>query len=81
MKALLHVEAVTSDFNLKALGRLYDTVEAQVHGLKSMGVEAETYGGLLSSVVLRKIPHDIRLVVSCEMGKGEHKLEDLMKIC
>lgn len=80
METLLSVEAVTSDFNLKALRRLYDTVEAQVRGLKSMGVEAETYGALLSSVVLAKIPHDIRLVVSREMGDGERKLENLMKI-
>ena len=80
MEALLSVEAVTSDFNLKALRCLYDTVKAQVRGLKSMGVEAEMYGALLSSVVLGKIPHDICLVVSCEMGDGERKLEDLMNI-
>ena len=29
---------------------------------------------------LERIPHDIRLVVSREMGDGERKLEDLMKI-
>ena len=45
-----------------------------------MGVEAETYGALLSSAVLGKIPHNIRLVVSHEMGDGEQKLEDFMKI-
>ena len=79
MEVLLSVEAVTSDSNLKALRHLYDTVEAQVRGLKSMGVEAETYGALLSSVVLGKIPHEIRLVISRELGDGERKLEDLMK--
>ena len=45
-----------------------------------MGIEAEMHGALLSSVVLGKIPYDIRLVVSRKMGDGERKLEDLMKI-
>ena len=44
-----------------------------------MGIEAETHGTLLSSVVLGKIPYDICLVVSRKMGDGERKLEDLMK--
>ena len=81
MEVLLSMEAVTSESNLKALRRLYDTVEAQVHGLKSMGVEAETYGALLSSAVLGRIPREIRLVISREMGDGECKPEDLMNIC
>ena len=50
MEVLLSVEAVVSDSNLRALRHLYDTVEAQVRGLNSMGVKPETYGALLSSV-------------------------------
>ena len=80
MEALLGVEVVTSDTNLKALRRLYDTIETQVRGLKAMGVESETYGGLLSSVVLGKIPQEIRLVISREMGDGDRKLDALMKM-
>ena len=80
MEVLVSVEAVTSGFNLKALRRLYDTVEVQVRGPKSMGVEEKTYGALLSSLTLGRIPHNICLVVSCEVGDGERKLEDLMEI-
>ena len=64
MEVLLGVDAVSSDANLKALRRLYDTVEAQVRGLKAMGVTTETYGGLLSSVMLSKVPPEIRLIIS-----------------
>ena len=45
-----------------------------------MGVTADTYGGLLSSVLLSKIPQDIRLIVSRMLGDGDRKLDDLMKM-
>ena len=34
----------------------------------------------MSLVVLGKIPHEIHLVISCELGDGDWKLEDLMKV-
>ena len=67
MEVLLSVEAVTSGMNLKALRHLYATTEAQVHGP-------------LSSMVLSKIPQEICLVISCETGDGNWKLDNLMKI-
>ena len=79
-KYFLSVEAITSDTNLKALRHLYDTNEAQVHGLKSMDVTSEEYESLLSSVVLSKIPQDICLIICCEIGDGDRKLDNLMKI-
>ena len=80
MEILLNIEGVTSGRNLKALRHLYDTIEAQIRGLNSMGVTADTYGGLLSSVVLSKIPHDICLIVSRMIRDGDRKLDDLMKM-
>lgn len=80
MDALLSVEAVTSDTNLKALRRLYDVVESQVRGLKSLGVASETYGSLLSSVLLTKIPKEIRLIISRNVGGGDWKLDELLKM-
>ena len=80
MDILLNLEAVVSDSNLRALRHLYDTVEAQIRGLNSMGVQSETYGALLSSVVLGKLPQEIRLLLSRGMGDGDRKLDDLMKL-
>ena len=78
MDVLLSVEAVLSDSNLRA--HLYDTVEAQIRGLNSMGVKPETYGALLSSIMLGKLPQEIRLLLSRGMGDGDRKLNDLMKL-
>ena len=80
MEVLLNVEAITSQHNLKGLRRLYDSVEAQVRGLKALGVSSESYGSLLSSIIMNKLPQELRLIVSREVKEEEWQLDELMKI-
>ena len=56
------LEAVTSQNNLKALCRLHDQKESQVRGLRALGIPAESYGSLLSPVILSKL----RISCDCE---------------
>ena len=77
METLLHMEAVTSDQNLRDLRRLYDHTESHVRGLKSLGVEAASYGAMLSPVLLSKLPPDIRLIVSRRTSSTELSMDDL----
>ena len=60
MEELLQLNSVASSTNLKGLRRLYDTVESHVRGLKSLGIGAESYGSLLSSVLMNKLPTEFR---------------------
>ena len=76
---LLNVDAVSSQHNLKGLRHLYDMVETQVHGLRSLGVEPSLYSSLLSSALIRKIPPELQLVLSREVGDGSWTLDDLLK--
>lgn len=64
MDTLLSVEAVTSANNLKGVRKLYDLIESNICSLKSLGVAPESYGSLLSSVLLNKMPQEIQLIVS-----------------
>ena len=48
MEALMSIEAVTSNNNLPALRRLYDTLEVHIRGLQSLGVSQSSYGALIS---------------------------------
>ena len=66
MEVLLGVEAVMSNTNLKALRRLYDTIEAQVRGLRSMGVSSDSYGSLLSLTRKIDLSSAERLVMTIE---------------
>ena len=64
MDLLLNLEPVSAAHQLKSLRRLYDSVETHVRSLNSLGVDSETYGTLLASVLLNKLPQELRLIVS-----------------
>ena len=66
MEILLNLDSVTSNHNIKGLSQLHDTVESNVRSLKSLGVPLESYGGLLSSILINKLPQDFRLVITRE---------------
>ena len=68
-----------SQHNLHGLRHLYDLVESQVRGLKSLGVEPSSYGSLLSSVLLQKLPPELRLIVSREVSESDWNLDKLLK--
>ena len=80
MEALLNLEAVTSQCSLKALRHLHDLVESQVRGLRALGIVAESYGSLLSPVILSKLPPEFRLIVNSEVKEDRWQLDELMKV-
>ena len=80
METLLNVEAVSLDHHLKDLRRLFNTTESHIRSLKSLGVEATTYA-MLSSVLLAKLPPDLRLLVSRKVSSSEEMIiEDLLRL-
>ncbi|KAL5497136.1 hypothetical protein EMCRGX_G013555 [Ephydatia muelleri] len=42
---------------------LYDKVESHVRSLKSIGIAASSYGNLLASILMKKIPSELCLIV------------------
>jgi hypothetical protein len=78
MEALLQLNAVTSSTNIQNLRKLYDTIESHVRGLKSFGISADSYGSLLSSVLMNKLPHDFRLMISSAIKEDNWELEELL---
>ena len=80
MELLLHLEAVTSTYNLKGLRQLFDAVESNVRGLKALGVCASSYGGLLSPILMSRLPSELRLIISRELTEDEWDIEVVMEI-
>ena len=80
MDALLNLPAVSSHHDIKGLRHLYDSVEAHVRGLRALGVTADSYGGLLTSILMNKLPSEIRLIISRELTEEKWDVEKLMKI-
>lgn len=80
MDALLNLPTIHSHHDLKGLRHLYDSVEAHVRGLRALGVTADSYGGLLTSILMNKLPSEIRLIISRELTEEKWDSEKLMKI-
>lgn len=68
---IVNLEAVASQHHLKGLRHLFDIVESNVRGLCALGVPPETYGGLLSSILMSKLPPELRLIISRELSEGD----------
>ena len=79
MESLLSINAVTSDQHLRDLRRLYDQSEANIRSLKALGVEPDTYGAMLSSVLLSKLPPELRLIVSRKVSADDLDMESLLE--
>ena len=47
--------------------------------MKALGVEPESYGTMLSSVLLSKLPPDLRLIVSREISSDELDMERILE--
>ena len=80
MDALLILQTVASHYDLKGLHHLYDTVESLVRGLRGLGIDSESYGQLLSSILTNKLPAEMRLIISRELGGGKWNVEEMMRL-
>ena len=79
MDVLLHVEAVHSAQNTRALRCLFDNVSPHVGSLQSLGVEPNSYGSLLCPVLLTKLPAKLQLTISWKVTEADWNLDSLMK--
>ena len=78
MDTLITMDTIPSDRHLRDLRRLYDHTEAHVRSLKSLGIEATSYGALLSPVLLAKLPPELRLIVSRKVSESELDMDALL---
>ena len=68
MEQLLSVEGVTSQHDVKGLRHLYYVIESNVRSLRSLDVSADSYGSLLSSVLMNKLPPELRSIATRKFG-------------
>ncbi len=59
MDTLIYAESISSDRHVKNLRRLLDHTESHVQSLKSLGIEASSYGAILAPVLLSKLPSEM----------------------
>ena len=67
--------------DIAGLRHLYDVIESNVRSLKSLGVASDSYDGdLLLSVLMSKLPPELRLIASRKFGEADKwNLTDLLE--
>ena len=78
MEALLSVATISSDHQLRDLRWLYDQAEANIRSLKVLGVKPASYGTMLSSVLLTKLPPEMRLIVTRKVSSADLDMDSLL---
>ena len=65
--------------NASGLKTMDDLVEGNVRNLSRLGVPSDTCGKLLVHLLIEKIPHSLRLVISREFDEEVWDLENMLK--
>ena len=80
MNSLMDLPSVSSYHHLKGLRRLYESTEANMRGAHALGVSTGSHGSLLTSILMDKLPAEIRIIVSRELTGETWSVEDVMSI-
>ena len=75
MQALLNLAIVNN--TLSGLQSRYDTTEGHVIGLASLGKHPESYGAMLTLIILSKLQKEIHKNIASEHNNVEWTLDDL----
>ena len=62
--------------NIHDLRKLYDGVKLNICSLSSLGIETNTHGTLIPTLILEKLPQEIKLIVA----RNVKETWDLIKI-
>ena len=71
VEKMMGIEPVESAQDIKKVRNVYDTIEVHVRNLTSLDIDTRHYGPVLISVIMAKIPEEIRLHISRSMSTNE----------
>ena len=74
----MNMNPISSDRHLKDQRQLYSHTESHIRSLRSLGIEATSYGTLLSPVLLTKLPPELRLIMSRKVFDSNLDMDALL---
>ena len=63
MEQLVEMPGVTSSSDIRKIRQVFDFLERAVRQLQKLDITSSQYGCLLTPVVLKKIPQDIKIAI------------------
>ena len=79
MDEMVKIPKVTDMNDVTTLRTVYDKLDTNIRNLKDLSVETASYGSLLTSIIVERVPTELRLVFSRKFGNENWNLE-LMRI-
>ena len=76
---MIDLEPVATMQDTRKLRVMYYTVEANVRSLKTMGVSADCYEQVLTPMILKKVPNELRLTITRNL-KDTWSFESLLEV-
>ena len=78
MNELLNIKKMERDRDLQGLRRLYNDIKSHVHSLRSLDVDDDNYGSLLTLIIMERLPHQFKLTISRQVGDDTWDLTQLL---
>ena len=79
MESFIKLQPITSMKNVSGLRATQYLVEGNVRNLSSLSVPPDTNAKLLVDLLIEKIPHSLRLLISRELDDKVWDLENMLK--
>ncbi len=70
MNALLDLPTVASASHIKDLRTVFDKIVVNIRALNALGISSEQFGPMLSPVVMKMLPNDIKFEISRRLGSA-----------
>ena len=80
MKKFVQLLTVQNTNNIECLRLFHDQVETSVRNPKTFGVELNTYGSLLITLLTEKLPDDLRLQIARKFDKDKWELPEILNL-
>ena len=79
MNALLDLARVHSSTSVKELRSLFDKITVNIRALRALGISSEQFGPMLSPVIMKTLPEDMKLEISRRLG-GRWKIDEILSV-
>ena len=79
MQELLKLQECPNE-NVMQLRRIYDSINVNVRGLQSLGMPQESYGSLLVSIIMKRMPKEVTVQVARKISDDIWQLKDILEI-
>ena len=73
-----NLQVVRSMSQVAKLRTLYDAVESTIRNLKTLKVDATTYGGFLSPLLSKKLPSELKMIMSRKFKNDVWDIKQMM---